>query len=58
MASITLNTERLGRITRTGLSKKVKEAGSVRKLAEELNVSPKTVYAWQWRLAQRALGKY
>lgn len=56
--TVTLNTERLGKITRTGLSRKIKESGGVRKLATELNVSPKTVYAWRFRLNQRALGKY
>lgn len=58
MASITLNTEKLGRITRTGLTRKIKESGSVQKLAAELNISPKTVYAWRFRLNQRAIGKY
>lgn len=55
---IRLNTEAIGPVTRTSLSKRIKAAGGVRALASELNVSAKTVYSWQWRLAQRAKGLY
>ena len=44
---IRLNTEAIGPVTRTSLSKRIKAAGGVRALASELNVSAKTVYSWQ-----------
>jgi DNA-binding transcriptional regulator YdaS (Cro superfamily) len=58
MATITLNTEKLGKITRTGLRNRIKSAGSATKLARELGVSPTTVHAWKYRLNLRANGKY
>lgn len=52
--TITLQTEALGRLTRTELRKRIKNAGSQAALARELGVSPTTVRSWAWRLRVKA----
>lgn len=47
---VKLNTEALGKITLPKLKKLIKEAGSQRKLADQLNVSSSTVRNWALRL--------
>lgn len=48
--TITLQTEALGRLTRTELRRRIKAAGSQAALARELGVAPTTVRSWAWRL--------
>lgn len=51
MASKTINTEKLGTLSRTRLKKLVKENGGTQaSLAKNLGTSPTTVRSWAWRL--------
>ena len=52
--TITLQTEALGRLTRTQLRNLIKEHGSQAALARHLDVSPTTVRSWAWRLRVKA----
>ena len=52
--TITQRTEALGLVTRPGLKNRIKSAGSVKALAQELNVAPTTIRSWQWRLRNKA----
>lgn len=47
---VTIQTNKLGRLSRTALKKRIREAGSQAALAREIGVADSTVRNWRLRL--------